>query len=114
MKPANSENSSLDILIPLATLISIILTVLKMSIAILEFLTTWQLGTLAIETLSSVTIISIPFCLYVLVFHWKKSRHLARISRLYATVKKCWLTLLYLCLIPFFNYYLITVNPGHK
>jgi hypothetical protein len=114
MKPTNSENNSLDLLIPLATLISIILTVLKMSIAMLEFMTTWQLHTLGIEILSSITIASIPFCLYVLVFHWKKSRYLAKIERLYATVKKCWLILLYLCLIPFFNYYLTTLAVGHK
>lgn len=85
-----------------------------MSIAILDFFATWKLAALTIETLLSVTIVSIPFCLYVLVFHWKKFNHLAKGKRLYTTLKKCWLTSLYLCSIPFFNYYLITLTAGHR
>jgi hypothetical protein len=114
MKSTNSENNSLNLLILLATLVCIILTVLKMVIAMIDFFATWQLSTLAIEILSSITIISIPFCMYVLVFHWTKSNHLAKRKRLYTTLKKCWLILLYLGLIPFFNYYLITLIAGYK
>jgi hypothetical protein len=114
MKSAKSENSSLNLLISLATLASAILTVIKMSIAILGFLESWKLSILAIEVLSSITIISIPFCLYVLVFHWTKFKSFARGKRFYATIKKCWLILAYLCIIPFLNYYFITLTAGYK
>jgi hypothetical protein len=106
MKSTNPENQRLNLLIPLVTLISIISIALKMSIAIIDLLVTGQLGTLILETLSSVTIMLVPACLYILVFHWTKFNYLSRKKRLYATFKKCWPILFCLCFIPLFNYYL--------
>jgi hypothetical protein len=114
MKSAKSENNSLNLLISLVTLISVILAFLRLSMAVLEFVGSWKLIILAIEVLSSITIISIPFCLYVLAFHWTKLNYLAKGKRLYETTRKCWLVLLYLCLIPFLNYYFIILTAGYK
>ena len=114
MKSTKPESNSLNLLILVVTLICIILTLIRMSIAILDFFATGELVALLIETLLSVIIMSTPFCLYVLAFHWTRLNNLARGKRLYTTLKKCWLTSLYLCSIPFFNYYLITLTAGHR
>jgi hypothetical protein len=114
MKSAKSENNSLNLLISLVTLISVILAVLRLSMAVLEFVGSWKLITFAIEILSSITIISVPFCLYVLAFHWTKSKSFSFGKRLYGTTKKCWLILLYFCSIPFLNYYFITLTTGQR